>query len=108
MPKTKKESKTLKNYKHTGKRKNIPEVGLVTSSTDKVIDKKKYKFDPFLNPNLEWAGKVEKDHLEIDNVSLHVHERIDPKQLIEKLKNQDQKKDNNFKDRQFLWTLLME
>ena len=100
MPKTKKESKTLKNYKHTGKRKNIPEVGLVTSSTDKVIDKKKYKFDPFLNPNLEWAGKVEKDHLEIDNVSLHVHERIDPKQLIEKLKNQDQKKDNNFKDRQ--------
>ena len=100
MPKQKEKTKSLKNYKHKGKRKNIPEVGLVTSSTDKALDKKKYKFDPFLNPNLEWAGKVEKDLLEIDNVSLHVHERIDPKQLIEKLKNQDQKKDNNSQDRQ--------
>ena len=100
MPKNKKEPKILKNYKHKGKRKNIPEVGLVTSSTDKVIDKKKYKFDPFLDPNLEWAGKAEKDQLEIDNVSLHVHERIDPKQLIERLENQDKKKDNNFQDRQ--------
>ena len=38
MPKKKK----IKDYKHEGKRKNIPEVGLVSSVTDKVSEKKKY------------------------------------------------------------------
>ena len=78
--------KDIKNYKQTGKRKNIPEVGLVTSATDRVEGKKKYVFDPYLDPQLQWSGKVEKNELEIDTVSLHVHERIDPKTLIEKLK----------------------
>ena len=87
MPNEKNKNKSIKNYKHKGKRKNIPEVGLVTSSTDKVIDKKKYKFDPFLDPNLDWTGKLEKNELEIDNVSLHVHEKIDSKLLIDKIKN---------------------
>lgn len=82
--------KNIKTYKHNGKRKNIPEVGLVTSTTDKVVDKKKYIFDPFLDPNLDWTGKLEKNDIDIDNVSLHVHEKIDPKLLIEKLKNKDQ------------------
>lgn len=78
--------KDIKNYKQTGKRKNIPEVGLVNSATDRVEGKKKYVFDPYLDPQLQWSGKVEKNELEIDTVSLHVHERIDPKTLIEKLK----------------------
>ena len=78
--------KDIKNYKQTGKRKNIPEVGLVTSATDRVEGKKKYVFDPYLDPQLQWSGKVEKNELEIDTVSLHVHERIDPKTLIEQLK----------------------
>ena len=78
--------KDIKNYKQTGKRKNIPEVGLVNSATDRVEGKKKYVFDPYLDPQLQWSGKLEKNELEIDTVSLHVHERIDPKTLIEKLK----------------------
>ena len=78
--------KDIKNYKQTGKRKNIPEVGLVNSATDRVEGKKKYVFDPYLDPQLQWSGKVEKNEFEIDTVSLHVHERIDPKTLIEKLK----------------------
>ncbi len=86
MPKKQNTTKSIKNYKHKGKRKNIPEVGLVTSLTDKVTGKKSYKYNPFLDPNLEWAGKVEKNQLEIDNVSLHVHEKIDPKLLIDKIK----------------------
>ena len=77
--------KDIQNYKQTGKRKNIPEVGLVTSATDK-IDGKKVYFDPYLDPQLEWSGKIEKNVLEIDTVSLHVHEKIDPKTLIEKFK----------------------
>jgi adenine-specific DNA-methyltransferase len=84
--------KDIKNYKQTGKRKNIPEVGLVSSATDKVGEKKKYAFDPYLDPQLQWSGKVEKNELEIDTVSLHVHERIDPKTLIEKLKSKSESK----------------
>ena len=91
MPKQKEKTKPIKNYKHKGKRKNIPEVGLVTSSTDKVTGKKLYKFDPFLDPNLEWTGKLEKNQLEVDNVSLHVHEKIDPKLLIDKIKSNAEK-----------------
>ena len=78
--------KDIKNYKQTGTRKNIPEVGLVNSATDRVEGIKKYVFDPYLDPQLQWSGKVEKNELEIDTVSIHVHERIDPKTLIEKLK----------------------
>jgi len=81
--------KKIKNYKHRGKRKNIPEVGLVSSVTDKTFEKKKYKFDPFLDPQLNWSGKLEKNELNIDTVSLHVHERIDPKTLIDKLKSKE-------------------
>ena len=84
--------KDIKNYKQTGKRKNIPEVGLVSSATDKVGEKKKYAFDPYLDPQLQWSGKVEKNELEVDTVSLHVHERIDPKTLIEKLKAKSESK----------------
>ena len=61
MPKGQK-SKNLKNYKHDDKRKNIPEVGLVSNSTDQTINKKtKYKHDPFIEPSLSWAGKIEYD-----------------------------------------------
>ena len=34
-------------------------------------------------PYLAWAGKAERTSFEVDTVSLHVHERIDPKTLIE-------------------------
>ena len=86
----------IQNYEHDGKRKNIPEVGLVSSVTDKVENSKKYEFDPYLNPELNWSGKKEENYLEIDTVSLHVHERIDPKSLIEKLKKISQKNLNNY------------
>lgn len=96
MSKTNK-TKKIKNYRHQGKRKNIPEVGLVTSQTDKVTETKKYSFDPFIDPQLDWAGKKERNDLNVDIVSLHVHEKIDPKTLIEKIKYKEEKKyEKNF------------
>ena len=85
-------NKQIKTYKHKGKRKNIPEVGLVTSTTDKATDKKKYLFDPFLDPQLEWTGKKERDQISVDTVSLHVHEKIDSKTLIDKIKLKEEEK----------------
>lgn len=37
-------------------------------------------------PYLAWAGKAEKTTFEVPTVSLHVHERIDPKTIIEAVK----------------------
>lgn len=92
-------------YEHSATRVNNPPVGLVTPATDPVdgvptpsdpaddgtlprrptkqAPKKVYQYDPHLDPQLVWAGKAERTSFEIPTVSLHVHERIDPKTIIE-------------------------
>jgi adenine-specific DNA-methyltransferase len=73
-------------YVHShDKRPYNPPVGLVTAETDKEEPKKKYMYDPHLDPTLTWAGKAERTSLEVDTVSLHVHERIDPLTIMEKV-----------------------
>ncbi len=62
---------------------NNPPVGLVTPETDGAEEKKVYEHDPHLDPQLQWAGKQERTSFEIPTVSLHVHERIDPRTVIE-------------------------
>lgn len=71
------------------KRLNIPQTGLVSAGTDPINGKKKYVFDPHLDPELQWAGKTEGTSFEVDTVSLHVHERIDPLTIIEAVKNKE-------------------
>lgn len=71
-------------YEHKGKsRPNNPPVGLVDSKTDPDGGRAKYQFDPHLDPNLNWAGKQERLSFEVPVVSLHVHERIDTRTIIE-------------------------
>lgn len=78
-------SKKIKQYTHEDKKRlNNPQVGLVTPETDRDKEKKKYKYDPHLDPQLTWSGKAERTSFEIPTVSLHVHERIDPRTIIEK------------------------
>src|ERR1051325_2365541 len=78
------ESKPLEQYTHKDKdRVNIPPVGLVTPETDKEAGKKTYEYDPHLDPQIQWAGKAERTSFEVPIVSLHVHERIDPRTIIE-------------------------
>lgn len=90
----KKKKKTVKNtkepdadieqYTHDNKKRSYnPPVGLVTPQTDKDLPKKKYSYDPHLDPQLIWSGKKENTSFEVDTVSLHVHERIDPITIIE-------------------------
>ncbi|HNU61729.1 MAG TPA: site-specific DNA-methyltransferase [Methanofastidiosum sp.] len=85
MPKKKSTTKPIEQYEHRDKeRANIPPVGLVTPKTDPDKgDKKKYEYDPHLDPQLQWAGKAEHTSFEVPTVSLHVHERIDPKTIID-------------------------
>ena len=74
----------IESYDHRGKeRLNNPPVGLVTPETDRDAGKKTYAYDPHLDPQLQWAGKAEHTSFEVPTVSLHVHERIDPRTIIE-------------------------
>ena len=109
-------------YRHPDKRKNNPEVGMVTPATDPDGDRTRWAYDPHLDPALQfdsqrasveslidealasddveqmrsaleelkrlqtpylnWAGKAERTSFEIDTVSLHVHERVDPSSIL--------------------------
>ena len=86
----KKTKKQIEQYQHDkDERANIPHVGLVTPDSDPDTgEKKKYQYDPHLDPQLQWAGKAEHTSFEVPTVSLHVHERIDPKTIIETVKKE--------------------
>ncbi len=109
-------------YRHSARRKNNPQVGLVNETTDPPQPKTTWRYDPHLDPALafdtaragveklvddalasgdanvmraaleelkragspylEWTGKAERTSFEINTVSLHVHERIDPMSIL--------------------------
>ena len=75
----------IESYSHGDKQRvNNPPVGLVTPITDPPEPpRQRYAFDPHLDPQLVWSGKAERTSFEVPTVSLHVHERIDPKSIIE-------------------------
>ena len=98
--------RAIDRYEHTGKKRvNNPPVGLVTPQTDpplpthKVYDYiapvpevkpgKALDYDPHLDPQLVWAGKKEHSSFEVPTVSLHVHETIDPRTIIEAVRRRN-------------------
>ena len=86
----KKAERDIETYAHAGKeRVNNPPVGLVTPETDKDAGKKAYAHDPHLDPQLQWAGKTEYTSFEAPTVSLHVHERIDPRTIVEAVRKRN-------------------
>ena len=85
MPRRKSPSKPIEQYDHADQeRANNPPVGLVTPSSDPDRgEKRRYEYDPHLDPQLQWAGKAEHTSFEVPTQSLHVHERIDPRTIVE-------------------------
>lgn len=87
---TTKKKRPVELYDHKGKKRiNNPPVGLVDAKSDAVEGKKTYAYDPHLDPTLVWAGKAERTSFEIPTVSLHVHERIDPRSIIEAVRKKN-------------------
>ena len=88
--KKKAKPKPIEQYEHRDKqRANNPQVGLVTTKTDPDEGEyMEYQFDPHLDPSLHWTGKAERTSFEVPTVSLHVHERIDPKSILRQVKSQ--------------------
>ncbi|MDI6790017.1 MAG: DNA methyltransferase, partial [Thermodesulfobacteriota bacterium] len=81
----------IASYEHTDKKRvNNPPVGLVTPDTDPDAGQRQtYAYDPHLDPQLVWAGKAENTSFEVSTVSLHVHERIDPRTIIEAVRKRN-------------------
>ncbi|HQT00884.1 MAG TPA: DNA methyltransferase [Thiobacillus sp.] len=113
-------------YRHPHKRKNNPDVGVVTPETDPEQPKTAWAYDPHIDPALQfdsgraqiekliddalasgdeavmkqaleqlkresapylnWTGKAERTSFDVDTVSLHVHERIDPMSILSALR----------------------
>lgn len=58
MAKKKSEKKPIEQYEHKGKERiNNPPVGLVTPETDKETGKKKYSYDPHIDPALQFDSQ---------------------------------------------------
>ncbi|HEX7193454.1 MAG TPA: site-specific DNA-methyltransferase, partial [Chthoniobacterales bacterium] len=98
--------RAIDRYEHTDKKRiNNPPVGLVTPETDpplpthkaydyiepvpSVKPGKNLDYDPHLDPQLVWAGKKEHASFEVPTVSLHVHETIDPRTIIEAVRKRN-------------------
>ena len=109
-------------YRHSDKRKNNPEVGMVKPENDPDDHEERWCYDPHIAPALQfdfgraqveklidealasgddatmraaleelkrysapylnWTGKAERTTFDVDTVSLHVHERIDPASIL--------------------------
>lgn len=79
----------VKSYKHDSKRVRIPtqEESVKLSAREKQPVKKKYDYDPSLDPQLVWAGKKEQGaELAVPTVPIYVQEKIAPEALVARLK----------------------
>lgn len=60
-------------------------MGLVDPDTDQDDEPCRYEYSPHIDPSLCWSGKDKSTVLEVPTVSLHLHERVDPATIIEKI-----------------------
>ena len=71
-------------YRHlNAKRKNNPPAGIAPTYEVRERRTTRYAYDPHLDPQLVWAGKAEHTSFEVDVVSLHIHERISTKAILQ-------------------------
>ncbi|MCY4674171.1 MAG: site-specific DNA-methyltransferase [Bacteroidetes bacterium] len=76
----------IRAYTHDGaERTNNPPVGLASARTDPDMPAQRYEHDPHVDPFLSWAGKSDRTSFDVPTVSLHVHETIDPRTIIEQV-----------------------
>ncbi len=94
MPRKRKMTRTIEaaavtSYKHKDKRAHIPtqEESVKLSHRDKQPVKKRYDYDPSLDPQLIWSGKKEAgSEFAVSTVPVYVQEKISPEAIIARLK----------------------
>jgi len=79
----------VQDYRFVGeRRKNIPDAGLASFYRER-RERKRYEYDPHLDPQLVWAGKAEHASFEVDTVALHIHERISTKAILKAVEKKE-------------------
>jgi adenine-specific DNA-methyltransferase len=82
----------VKDYRHEEKRPNNPPAGLATY--DHTLPSRKiYDYDLHLDPQLVWAGKKEHASFDVENVALHIHERISTAAIIKAVQREPVQRD---------------
>jgi adenine-specific DNA-methyltransferase len=74
--------KQVADYRHEdATRVNNPPAGLAWQDTEKPA-KRRFEYDPHLDPQLGWAGKAERQSFEVEAPSIHVHERLSADDIL--------------------------
>jgi adenine-specific DNA-methyltransferase len=74
----------VQDFRHEdARRKNNPPADIAPTYEAPERQVQAYAYDPHLDPQLQWAGKAEHTSFEVDVVSLHIHERISTKAILE-------------------------
>jgi len=82
-----KREREVKDFRHEeARRKNNPPAGIAPTYEVRERRTTPYAYDPHLDPQLVWAGKAEHTSFEVDVVSLHIHERISTRAILEAVK----------------------
>jgi adenine-specific DNA-methyltransferase len=77
------QSNGVKDFRHdSARRKNNPPAGVAATYEVRERQTRQYAYDPHLDPQLVWAGKAEHTSFEVDVVSLHIHERISTRAIL--------------------------
>jgi len=88
MPRRKPQQESLEglvqDFRHEqAKRTNNPPAGIAPTYEVRQRETRSYAYDPHLDPQLVWAGKAEHTSFEVDVVSLHIHERISTRAILD-------------------------
>ena len=78
----------IEHNKQKASRKNNPPAGLISEKTEplEAIKTKKYSYDPHISPLLQWTDKAKHTSFDVPTVSLHTHEKIDSRAIIERVR----------------------
>jgi adenine-specific DNA-methyltransferase len=75
-------AKQVADYRHEdAARVNNPPAGLAWQDTEKPA-KRRFEYDPHLDPQLVWSGKAERQSFEVEAPSIHVHERLSADDIL--------------------------
>jgi adenine-specific DNA-methyltransferase len=91
------ENPSVNDYRYEeSQRKNIPPVGIAPTYEVRKTETKTYVYDPYLDPQLVWTDKAGlrkfdfdegETNVGVDVVSLHIHERISSKAILNAAKS---------------------
>lgn len=78
----------VEDYEHeSAKRTNNPPAGLAHLDREETPTKT-LSYDPHLDPQLTWAGKAERNEVEVAAPSIHVHEELSAQKIVGSVRRQ--------------------